>query len=30
MPISVRFGDDIEQRLERLAQLTGRSKTYYL
>jgi RHH-type transcriptional regulator, rel operon repressor / antitoxin RelB len=30
MPISIRLGEDIEQRLERLAQLTGRSKTYYI
>ena len=30
MPISIRLGDDIEQRLERLAQLTGRTKTYYI
>jgi RHH-type rel operon transcriptional repressor/antitoxin RelB len=30
MPISVRFEDDIEQRLTRLAKLTGRTKTYYI
>ena len=30
MPISVRFEDEIEQRLTRLAQLTGRTKTYYI
>ena len=30
MPISVRLGEDIEARLEQLAQLTGRTKTYYI
>src|SRR6266496_4115857 len=30
MPISVRLGEDIEARLEHLAQLTGRTKTYYI
>jgi RHH-type transcriptional regulator, rel operon repressor / antitoxin RelB len=30
MPITVRLGDDIEQRLEALARLTGRTKTYYI
>jgi RHH-type transcriptional regulator, rel operon repressor / antitoxin RelB len=30
MPISVRFEDEIEQRLTRLAKLTGRTKTYYI
>jgi RHH-type rel operon transcriptional repressor/antitoxin RelB len=30
MPISVRLGKDIEARLEQLAKLTGRTKTYYI
>jgi RHH-type transcriptional regulator, rel operon repressor / antitoxin RelB len=30
MPISVRFEEEIEQRLTRLAKLTGRTKTYYI
>jgi RHH-type transcriptional regulator, rel operon repressor / antitoxin RelB len=30
MPISVRFEEEIEQRLARLAKLTGRTKTYYI
>ena len=30
MPISVRLGEEVEQRLERLAELTGRTKTYYI
>lgn len=28
--ISVRLGDELEQRLEALAKATGRSKTYYV
>ena len=30
MPISVRFEEEIERRLTRLATLTGRTKTYYI
>lgn len=30
MPISVRLPKDIEERLNRLATLTGRTKSYYL
>ncbi len=30
MAISVRLGDEIERRLEALAKLTGRTKTYYI
>ena len=30
MPITVRLGDDIEKRLDKLAKLTGRTKTYYI
>jgi RHH-type rel operon transcriptional repressor/antitoxin RelB len=30
MPITVRLGDDVEKRLEKLAKLTGRTKTYYI
>lgn len=30
MPITVRLGDSIEKRLEELARLTGRTKTYYI
>jgi len=30
MPISIRLPEDIEARLENLAALTGRSKTYYV
>ena len=30
MPISVRFPDDIEQRLNHLAHETHRTKTYYI
>ena len=30
MAISVRLGDEIERRLEQLAKLTGRTKTYYI
>ncbi len=30
MPISVRFPEKIEKRLERLSAKTGRSKTYYV
>jgi RHH-type rel operon transcriptional repressor/antitoxin RelB len=29
MPLSIRLPDDIEARLDNLAALTGRSKTYY-
>lgn len=30
MPVSLRLPDDIMSRLQKLAQLTGRSKTYYM
>ena len=30
MPISIRLPKDIEERLNRLAALTGRTKSYYL
>lgn len=30
MPISLRLPDDISIRLQKLAQITGRSKTYYM
>lgn len=30
MPITVRLGDSIEKRLDELAKLTGRTKTYYI
>lgn len=30
MPISVRFSEDIEQRLSHLAKETHRTKTYYI
>ena len=30
MPISVRLPGDVEARLQTLASLTGRSKTYYV
>lgn len=30
MPITVRLGDSLEKRLEDLAKLTGRTKTYYV
>ncbi len=30
MAITVRFGDDIEERLKTLAEVTGRTKTYYI
>jgi RHH-type rel operon transcriptional repressor/antitoxin RelB len=30
MPTSVRLDPDVEARLERLAEATGRSKAYYL
>jgi RHH-type rel operon transcriptional repressor/antitoxin RelB len=30
MPITVRLGSDIEKRLDTLAKLTGRTKTYYI
>ena len=30
MPITVRLGSDVEKRLDTLAKLTGRTKTYYL
>ena len=29
-PFSVRLSDDLEARLERLARLTGRSKSFYV
>ena len=28
--VSVRLPDDVSQRLQNLAQMTGRSKTYYM
>jgi len=30
MPVSIRLPKDIEERLNRLAALTGRTKSYYL
>lgn len=30
MPISIRLPSDVETRLQNLAALTGRSKTYYI
>ncbi len=30
MPVSLRLPDDISSRLQKLAQLTGRSKTFYM
>ncbi len=30
MPLSIRFDADIEQRLAHLAQVTGRTKAYYI
>jgi len=30
MPITVRLGETLEKRLEDLAKLTGRTKTYYV
>ncbi|MEO1148638.1 MAG: ribbon-helix-helix domain-containing protein [Cyanobacteria bacterium J06638_22] len=30
MPITVRLGADVEKRLDELAKLTGRTKTYYI
>lgn len=30
MPISIRLGDEIEQRLSYLAKITGRPKSYYI
>ncbi|NTW87751.1 MAG: ribbon-helix-helix protein, CopG family [Desulfobulbaceae bacterium] len=30
MPISLRLPDDIISRLQKLSQITGRSKTYYM
>lgn len=30
MPITVRLGTDVERRLDALAKLTGRTKTYYI
>ena len=30
MPITVRLDDVVEKRLQRLAKLTGRSKSYYI
>jgi len=29
-PLSIRLNDDLEARLERLARLTGRSKSFYV
>jgi RHH-type transcriptional regulator, rel operon repressor / antitoxin RelB len=30
MPVTVRLGDSLEKRLDDLARLTGRTKTYYI
>ncbi len=30
MPITVRLGEAVEKRLDELARLTGRTKTYYI
>ncbi len=30
MSVTVRLGEDVEKRLDRLAKLTGRTKTYYI
>lgn len=30
MPVTVRLGDSLEKRLNKLASLTGRTKTYYI
>lgn len=30
MPLSIRFDDDTEQRLTHLAEVTGRTKAYYI
>jgi RHH-type rel operon transcriptional repressor/antitoxin RelB len=30
MPITVRLGESTEKRLEKLAKITGRTKTYYI
>lgn len=30
MPLSIRLPTEVEKRLERLAKLTGRSKTFYV
>ena len=30
MPVSIRLSKDIEERLNKLSKLTGRSKTYYI
>lgn len=30
MPITVRLGSEVEKRLDTLAKLTGRTKTYYI
>lgn len=30
MPITVRLGESVEKRLDQLAKLTGRTKTYYI
>ena len=30
MPISIRLSKDVEERLNKLSRLTGRSKTYYI
>ncbi len=30
MPVTVRLGSDVEERLEKLSKLTGRTKTYYI
>ncbi|MEP0006056.1 MAG: type II toxin-antitoxin system VapB family antitoxin [Balneola sp.] len=30
MPITVRLGESVERRLDELAKLTGRTKTYYI
>ncbi|HEX13190.1 MAG: CopG family transcriptional regulator [Desulfurella sp.] len=30
MPVSIRLPKDVEERLDKLSKLTGRSKTYYI
>ena len=30
MPLTVRLPEDLEKRLDKLAKLTGRTKTYYV
>lgn len=30
MPITIRLGEAVEKRLDKLARITGRTKTYYI